>query len=133
MSDPFARTRALFELPEGIVYLDGNSLGPLPKAAVRRSRRRSPRSGASADPRLEPAGWIDAAAPASATDRPADRRAGRAPLWSATTLSIKLYQAFAGALSLGPERRVVLSDTGNFPTDLYIAQGRCGCSAGDTS
>jgi len=39
------------------------------------------------------------------------------------TLSIKVYQALAAALSLRPERRVILSDTGNFPTDLYMAEG----------
>ena len=39
------------------------------------------------------------------------------------TLSIKVYQALASALDLNPARRVVLSDSGNFPSDLYMAQG----------
>jgi kynureninase len=39
------------------------------------------------------------------------------------TLSIKVYQALASALELNPGRKVVLSDSGNFPSDLYMAQG----------
>jgi kynureninase len=39
------------------------------------------------------------------------------------TLSIKVYQALASALEMNPERRVILSDTGNFPSDLYMAEG----------
>jgi kynureninase len=41
------------------------------------------------------------------------------------TLSVKVYQALASALELRPDRRVILSDTGNFPSDLYIAEGLC--------
>ena len=41
------------------------------------------------------------------------------------TLSIKVYQALASAMEMNPGRRVILSDTGNFPSDLYIAEGLC--------
>jgi len=41
------------------------------------------------------------------------------------TLSIKVYQALASALEMNPTRRVILSDTGNFPSDLYMADGLC--------
>ena len=41
------------------------------------------------------------------------------------TLSIKVYQALASALEMNPKRRVILSDTGNFPSDLYMAEGLC--------
>ncbi len=41
------------------------------------------------------------------------------------TLSIKVYQALASALEMNPTRRVILSDTGNFPSDLYMAEGLC--------
>ena len=54
MSDPFVRTRAQFQLPDGIVYLDGNSLGPLPIAAkLRLAREIDAEWGEQADPRLE--------------------------------------------------------------------------------
>ncbi len=117
----FAATRALFHLPEGVIYLDGNSLGPLPVAAEARAAHVLR---AEWGERLIRA-WNDAdwtTLPVRVGDRIA--RLIGAPAGSVTTgdtLSIKVFQALAAALALRPERRVVLSDTGNFPTDLYIA------------
>lgn len=113
----------LFHLPDGIIYLDGNSLGPLPRAVPEATRA------AIADEWGEmliggwnKAGWFDQ--PARVGD--AVGRLIGAPAGSVVmgdTLSIKVYQALASALSLRPDRRIVLSDNGNFPTDLYMARG----------
>jgi kynureninase len=119
----FTRTRALFDLPEGVVYLDGNSLGPLPKAARQRvAHMMEEEWGKLLITGWNKAGWMDM--PGRIGDRIA--RLIGAPAKSVVmgdTLSIKVYQALASALELRPERRVVLSDSGNFPSDLYMAQG----------
>jgi len=119
----FAATRALFHLPDGVTYLDGNSLGAMPFAARERARTViEDEWGELLIRGWNQAGWM--VAPGRVGDRIA--RLIGAPAGSVTmgdTLSIKVYQALAAALSLRPDRRVVLSDSGNFPTDLYIAAG----------
>jgi kynureninase len=123
MTTDFAATRAFFDLPEGLVYLDGNSLGPLPKGAAERVRRTIEEEwGALLIGGWNKAGWMDL--PRRVGDRIA-RLIGAAPgtVVMGDTLSIKVYQALASALELRPGRRVILSDTGNFPSDLYIADG----------
>lgn len=122
MSD-FAATRQLFHLPEGIVYLDGNSLGPLPVAVRERMGEvLDAEWGTLLIRGWNEAGWM--AMPRRVGDRIA-RLIGAAEgtVMMGDTLTIKVHQALAAALSLNPSRRVVLSDSGNFPTDLYIAQG----------
>jgi kynureninase len=119
----FTRTRAVFDLPADIIYLDGNSLGPLPKAARQRvDRMMAEEWGKLLITGWNKAGWMDM--PGRIGDRIA--RLIGAPAKSIVmgdTLSIKVYQALASALELRPGRRVVLSDSGNFPSDLYMAQG----------
>lgn len=119
----FARTRALFHLPENVVYLDGNSLGPLPLAARERVARLMEKEWGELLIRgWTEAGWMES--PARIGDR-VGRLIGAAPgrVVMGDTLSIKVYQALAAALELVPERRVVLSDHGNFPSDLHMARG----------
>lgn len=119
----FTATRALFDLPDGIVYLDGNSLGPLPPGAVERVRRTMEAEWGDRLIRAwNEAGWIDL--PARLGDR-IGALIGAPPgtVTVGDTLSIKVHQALAAALDLRPERRIVLTDSGNFPTDLYMAQG----------
>lgn len=119
----FARTRKLFDLPEGVIYLDGNSLGPLPAAAVARVRDMMVAEwGVELIRGWNSAGWYGQ--PRRVGDRVA-RLVGAAPgtVVMGDTLSIKVFQALSAALDLNPDRRVVLSDSGNFPSDLYIAQG----------
>ncbi len=121
----FAATRALFHIPEGITYLDGNSLGPLPKSAAGRiARTVSAEWGDMLITGWNRAGWMDQ--PARLGDR-IGRLIGAAPgtVVLGDTLSIKVYQALASALELRPDRRKILSDTGNFPSDLYMAEGLC--------
>ena len=119
----FTRTRTLFHLPDGVIYLDGNSLGPLPLAARERvARLLSDEWGEMLIRGWNDAGWMD-------QPRRIGERIGRligAPAGAVVmgdTLSIKVYQALAAALEMRPERRVILSDHGNFPSDLYMADG----------
>ncbi|MBN2740672.1 MAG: kynureninase [Rhodobacteraceae bacterium] len=113
----------LFDLPDGVIYLDGNSLGPLPRGVAERLERCVHQEWGEMLIR----GWNDA----QWMDQPArvgNKIAGLigAPEGSVVigdTLSIKVYQALASALEMRPDRKVVLSDNGNFPTDLYMAEG----------
>lgn len=119
----FTATKAMFRLPEGVIYLDGNSLGPLPRAAAARvAQTVEAEWGEMLITGWNRAGWMDM--PARLGNRIA--RLIGAPEGTVVlgdTLSIKVYQALASALEMRPERRVILSDTGNFPTDLYMAEG----------
>jgi kynureninase len=119
----FAKTRALFHIPNGVVYLDGNSLGALPIAAKARiAAVMADEWGEQLIRGWNTAGWMTQ--PRQVGDRIA--RLIGAPAGTVVmgdTLSIKLYQALAAALALNPRRAVILSDNGNFPSDLYIAQG----------
>ena len=116
----------LFEIPDGVIYLDGNSLGPLPKGVMERvGEVVSQEWGSELIRAWNTADWI------SLPQRVGDRigRLIGAPAGSVATgdtLSIKVYQALAAALKMRPDRRVILSDKGNFPTDLYMAQGLIG-------
>ena len=119
----FTATRAAFHLPDGMIYLDGNSLGPLPKsAAARVARTVTEEWGDHLITGWNACGWMDM--PARLGDR-IGRLIGAEPghVVVGDTLSIKVYQALAAALKLNPDRRVILSDTGNFPSDLYMAEG----------
>ncbi|CUH67630.1 Kynureninase [Thalassovita gelatinovora] len=112
-----------FDLPEGVIYLDGNSLGPLPKGAVDRAATvLRAEWGQDLIKAWNTAGWM--ALPKQVGDRiGALIGAPEGSVATGDTLSIKVYQALAAALKMRPDRRVILSDQGNFPTDLYMAQG----------
>ncbi|WP_347137630.1 kynureninase [Paracoccus sp. SSK6] len=119
----FAATRRAFHLPQGITYLDGNSLGPMPLAA----RDRVARMMADEWSDMLITGWNKAGwyvQPRKVGDRIA-RLIGAGPgeVVMGDTLSIKVFQALSAALALRPGRRVILSDSGNFPSDLYVAEG----------
>ncbi|WP_171096886.1 kynureninase [Ruegeria sp. HKCCD7255] len=119
----FAATKTKFHLPEGIIYLDGNSLGPLPNAASARvTEMVEDEWGEMLITGWNKAGWM--ALPLALGDR-IGRLIGAEPgsVVVGDTLSIKVYQAVASALELVPQRRVILSDNGNFPSDLYMAEG----------
>ncbi|MDP5086536.1 MAG: kynureninase [Yoonia sp.] len=119
----FAATKALFHLPEGMIYLDGNSLGPLPKAtAARVERAVTAEWGEKVITGWNRAGWM--AQPTVLGDR-IGRLIGAEPghVVLGDTLSIKVFQALAAAIDLVPDRRVILTDNGNFPSDIYMAEG----------
>jgi kynureninase len=121
----FAATKALFDLPEGVIYLDGNSLGPLPRAtAARVAQTITAEWGQMLITGWNKAGWMDK--PMRVGDRIARLiGAETGHVVMGDTLSIKVYQALASCLEMNPQRRVILSDTGNFPSDLYMAEGLC--------
>ena len=115
-----------FDIPDGVIYLDGNSLGPLPKGAAGRAADVITQEWGSELIRAwNTADWI------SLPRRVGDRigqliGAPEGSVATGDTLSIKVYQALAAALKMRPDRRVILSDSGNFPPDLYMAQGLIG-------
>lgn len=122
----FSKTRSFFYLPEGVIYLDGNSLGPLPLSARERvDRLMAEEWGQLLIKGWNKAGWMTM--PRRIGDR-VGNLIGAAPgtVVMGDTLSIKVYQALASALELVPKRKVILSDSGNFPSDLYMAQGLLG-------
>ncbi|MDO6591543.1 kynureninase [Loktanella sp. D2R18] len=119
----FARTKAQFDLPDGMIYLDGNSLGPLPTAAKARvAQTVAGEWGQMLITGWNKAGWM--AQPTALGDR-IGRLIGAAPghVVLGDTLSVKVYQALAAAVDLVPNRKVILTDNGNFPSDIYMAEG----------
>jgi kynureninase len=118
-----ARFRDRFLLPEGVVYLDGNSLGALPKATPARvAEVVEAEWGRDLITSWNRHGWIDL--PRRVGDKIA-RLIGASPgeVMVADSTSVNLFKLLAAALALCPERRVLLSERGNFPTDLYVAEG----------
>lgn len=113
----------LFYIPDGMIYLDGNSLGPIPKAAP--AAIQNMLTGEWGEMLIR--GWNNAGWMA----QPSNLGNQIAPIIGAEpdsvavgdTLSIKVFQALAAALNLNPDRCKILSDNGNFPTDLYMAEG----------
>jgi len=130
MGVPLPR-KELFEIPAGVIYLDGNSLGVLPKGAAERAATVIREEwGTELIRAWNTASWIDL--PARVGDRIAALiGAPEGSVATGDTLSIKVYQALDAALKMRPDRRVILSDNGNFPTDLYMAQGLIGTIAKD--
>ena len=120
-----------FHLPEGMIYLDGNSLGPLPKTTPHAvANMLTQQWGAHLIKGWNEDDWMGQPA---RVGNMVGRLIG-APEGSVTmgdTLSIKVFQALSSALDLRPDRRVVLSDSGNFPTDLYMAEGLLRSRAGE--
>jgi kynureninase len=129
--DPLAGLRDQFILPEGVIYLDGNSLGVLPKAAPARIAEVVAKEwGEGLIRSWNTAGWFDL--PQRLGDKVA-RLIGAAPgeVVCTDSTSINLYKVLFAALSqvlqapANEGRRVVLSERSNFPTDLYIAESLC--------
>jgi kynureninase len=125
--DVLAPLRDLFALPHGVVYLDGNSLGALPKTtAARVGEVVTAQWGGELIRAWNSAGWIDL--PGRVADKIARLiGADKGEVMVADSTSVNLYKALCAALELAradaPGRTVILSERGNFPTDLYIAQG----------
>ena len=121
--DPLAGFRARFSLPDGVIYLDGNSLGPLPAATPGRiAEVIGDEWGQGLIRSWNDAGWIDRA---GRVGNKIGRLIGAAPqsVMVADSTSVNLFKLLSAALRMRPERRVILSEAGNFPTDLYIAEG----------
>jgi len=118
--------RQRFTMPEGVIYLDGNSLGPLPRATPARLAQVAEREwGEGLIRSWNTAGWIDL--PQRIGDKIAKLICADAgEVIVADSTSVNLFKVLAAALKLNVGRRVILSQRDNFPTDLYIAQGLIG-------
>lgn len=121
--DPLAAFRDEFALPEGVIYLDGNSLGALPRQTVARLNEVAVDEWGSGLIRSwNAAHWIDA--PRRIGDKIARLIGAEAgEVIVADSTSVNLFKLLAGALRLQPGRHFILTETSNFPTDLYIAHG----------
>ena len=127
-ADALAPLRALFALPEGVIYLDGNSLGARPKAALARAQDVIAREwGEDLIRSWNTAGWFDL--PKRLGDRLAPLIGARAgEVVVNDTTSLNLFKALAAALKMqadgpGAARRTIITERSNFPTDIYMAQG----------
>uniref|UniRef100_UPI00403F6018 kynureninase n=1 Tax=Massilia sp. METH4 TaxID=3123041 RepID=UPI00403F6018 len=128
-ADPLAPLRAAFDLPAGVIYLDGNSLGARPRAASARAAEVIGREwGQDLITSWNTAGWFDL---------PKRLGAKLASLIGALpgevavtdTTSINLFKALAGALAMqarDPRRTTIVTERSNFPTDIYMAEGLSG-------
>ena len=127
--DPFSELRHQFTLPEGVIYLDGNSLGVLPNTAVARvAKAVSQEWGQGLIRSWNSAGWFDM--PNRLGNKIAQLiGAGLGEIVATDSTSINLFKVLSTALSIAaidaPERKVLLSERSNFPTDLYIAEALC--------
>jgi kynureninase len=121
--DPLAFARERFRLPEGIIYLDGNSLGPLPAATPLALKRTMEQQwGKDLIASWNKHGWIDWPSNVAAKLAPL---VGAEPseLLIADSTSVCLFKLLAAAACARPERRTILTQKGNFPTDTYVADG----------
>ena len=125
-ADSLAPLRAQFELSEGVIYLDGNSLGALPRATPARVQQAVKQEwGEGLIRSWNTAGWIDL--PRRLGDKIATLLgAGPGEVVVSDSTSVNLYKLLSAALDLArvdaPERRLIVSERDNFPTDLYIAE-----------
>ncbi len=122
-ADPLAFTRERFQLPDGVIYLDGNSLGALPRATPQAMSRAVEHAwGRRLIASWNEAGWVDL---------PQRLGARLAPLVGASPQSVvvadstsaNLFKLAASALRQNTPRRVILAEAGDFPTDVYVLEG----------
>jgi kynureninase len=123
LNDPLAGYRDRFSLPDGVIYLDGNSLGALPRGVkARMDQVVASQWGEGLIRSWNTHDWIDL------PDRVGDRIAGligatEGTVTVADSTSINLFKALSAAVHLRRDRRIILSERSNFPTDAYIAAG----------
>lgn len=131
-ADPFGWAREMFELPDGIIFMDANSVGPMPKAVRFKAQGllddwvRLRRHGWSQRQWLEmPSLLGDAIAPLIG--------AGSGEVVMCDSTTVNQFKAVSHCLALRPDRRLILSQDGNFPTDLHVLQGIVKQSGGQIS
>ncbi len=128
-ADPLRDLRHLFTIPEGVIYLDGNSLGVMPAAAPARiAKAVTEEWGTQLIRAWNASGWFDL------PQRLGDKLAGLVgaqpgELVCTDSTSVNLFKVLSAALKIAaedaPQRRLLVSERSNFPTDLYIAEGLC--------
>jgi kynureninase len=121
--DSLAPLRNRFHIPDGLIYLDGNSLGMMPKHVPERVQNAVTQQwGTDLIRSWNSHGWIDLPARVGAQIA---RLIGAKPheVIACDSISVNLFKLLSAALKLRPDRRVIVSDIDNFPTDLYIAEG----------
>ena len=127
--DRLAPHRDGFALPDGVIYLDGNSLGALPRnVAARVASTLEGEWGHGLIRSWNEAGWIDLPARVGARIAPLIG-ADPACVVAADSTTVNLFKTVSAALALRPDRRRIVTETRNFPTDNYIAEGvirQCG-------
>ena len=127
--DPLRSLRDLFQLPPGVIYLDGNSLGVLPKATPSRVAQAVTQEwGNDLIKSWNKAGWFQL--PLKVGDKIARLIGANAnEVVSADSTSINLYKVLSAAMSIAkadtPHKNIILSERTNFPTDLYMAEALC--------
>ena len=127
--DPLRSLRDLFQLPEGVIYLDGNSLGVLPKATPTRVAQAVTQEwGNDLIKSWNTAGWFQL--PLKVGDKIARLIGANAnEVVAADSTSINLYKVLSAAMSIAkadhPHKNIILSEHTNFPTDLYMAEALC--------
>lgn len=123
MADPLRACRGRFALPEGVIYLDGNSLGALPRdTPARVAAAVEGQWGEDLIASWNKHGWIEAPTRLGARIAPLIG-AGEDEVIVADSTSANLFKLIAAACLAQPGRTTILTEPGNFPTDLYIAQG----------
>lgn len=121
--DSLRHKKDAFQIPEGVIYLDGNSLGVLPKHVPARVAEVVQQEwGTSLIRAWNTHSWIDL--PLRTGERIAKLiGAPKGTVVACDSTSVNVFKVLSAALSLRPDRKVILSDNGNFPTDLYVASG----------
>ena len=122
-ADPLADYRERFILPDNVIYLDGNSLGALPKATPERVQELVEKEwGGGLIRSWNSAGWFEMAGRIGGKIAPL---VGAAPheVIACDSTSVNLFKLISAGLQMRPGRKVVLSEPGNFPTDLYMIAG----------
>jgi kynureninase len=129
-ADPLAAFRERFALPEGVIYLDGNSLGALPRATPARVQQvMHDEWGTGLIRSWNSADWIRA--PQRVGGKIAQLIGAAAhEVVVADSTSVNLYKLIMAALDARPGRRTILSEPGNFPTDLYMIESAMAARGG---
>ena len=127
--DPLRSLRDLFQIPEGLIYLDGNSLGVLPKATLASVAAAVAQEwGQDLIRSWNSAGWFQK--PLEVGNKIAKLIGAKDDeVVAADSTTINLFKVLSAALSIAhsdhPEKKIILSERTNFPTDLYIAEALC--------
>ena len=127
--DPLRSLRDLFQIPEGLIYLDGNSLGVLPKATLASVAAAVTQEwGQDLIKSWNSAGWFQK--PLQVGNKIAKLIGAKDDeVVAADSTTINLFKVLSAALSIAhsdhPEKKIILSECTNFPTDLYIAEALC--------